>query len=76
MMLVTFILPESFSSTARIAIERARTDISGLARPGTLSTYDPHCIQTEFEWIQSEVVLAKVVENLDLNREWGKNSYF
>ena len=29
-------------------------------------------IQTEFEVIQSEVVLAKVVEKLDLALEWGK----
>ena len=34
--------------------------------------YDPYFIQTEFELIQSEVILGKVIEDLDLNKEWGK----
>ena len=70
--LVTFILPESFSSTTRIKIERDQTDITGLAERGFTGAYDPYFIQTEFELIQSEVILGKVVEDLDLNREWGK----
>ena len=70
--LVTFILPESFSSTARIKIERDQPDITGLADQGTPIAYDPYFIQTEFEVIQSEVVLGKVVADLDLCREWGK----
>ena len=37
-----------------------------------MAGYDPYFIQTEFELIQSEVILGKVVEDLDLNREWGK----
>jgi polysaccharide biosynthesis transport protein len=70
--LVTFILPESFSSTARIKIERDQSDISGFAeRPG-MQAYDPYFIQTEFELIQSEVILGKVIEDLDLNNVWGK----
>src|SRR5207237_8888361 len=60
--LVTFILPESFSSTARIKIERDQTDIGGMADRGQYAgTYDPYFIQTEFEVIQSEVILGKVV---------------
>src|SRR5437899_2506539 len=71
--LVTFILPESFSSKARIKIERDQTDISGLTmeRPWA-GSYDPYFIQTEFEVIQSEVILGKVIQDLDLNKEWGK----
>src|SRR3954465_13931226 len=70
--LVTFILPESYSSSARIKIERDQTDISSLAeRPGG-GAYDPYFIQTEFEIIQSEVILSKVIQQLDLNKEWGK----
>ena len=68
---MTFILPESFSSTARITIERDRTDIPGLAERGKVSTFDPYFIQTEFELIQSEVVLGKAIADLDLNKEWG-----
>src|SRR5215472_9564502 len=62
--LVTFILPESFSSTARIKVERDQSDISGLA--------DTYFIQTEFEVIQSEVILGQVIKDLDLNKVWGK----
>lgn len=70
--LVTFILPESFSSTARIKIERDQPDIAGMAERGGMTGYDPYFIQTEFELIQSEVILGKVIEDLDLNKEWGK----
>ena len=70
--LVTFILPESYSSTARIKIERDQPDITGMAERGAITGYDPYFIQTEFELIQSEVILGKVIEDLDLNREWGK----
>jgi capsular exopolysaccharide synthesis family protein len=70
--LVTFILPESYSSTARIKIERDAPDISGMMERGGSSSYDPYFMQTEFELIQSELILGKVIEDLDLNTEWGK----
>jgi polysaccharide biosynthesis transport protein len=70
--LVTFILPESFSSTARIKIERDQADIAPMGERGSMPGYDPYFIQTEFELIQSEVILGKVIEDLDLNKEWGK----
>jgi len=65
-------LPESFSSTARIKIERDQSDISNLQGSQVMQGYDPYFIQTEFEVIQSEIILGKVVEDLGLNREWGK----
>jgi succinoglycan biosynthesis transport protein ExoP len=70
--LVTFILPEQFSSTARIKIERDQSDIPGMANQGMISIYDPFFIQTEFELIQSEVILGKVIEQLNLNKEWAR----
>lgn len=70
--LVTFILPESFASTARISIDRDVADIEGVAGARTMMGYDPYYIQTQFEIIQSEVVLGKVIEALDLNTHWGK----
>jgi capsular exopolysaccharide synthesis family protein len=70
--LVTFILPESFSSTARIKIERDQSDVTGMTDRGAMVGYDPYFIQTEFELIQSEVILGKVIDDLDLNKEWGK----
>ena len=70
--LVTFILPESFSSTTRIKIERDSPDINGMTEGRGMIAYDPFFIQTEFELIQSEVILGKVIDDLDLNKEWGK----
>src|SRR6478672_8876051 len=70
--LVTFILPESFASTARIKVEREQSDIQGMASPGMMTGYDPYFIQTEFELMQSEAILEPVVKKLDLNAEWGK----
>jgi capsular exopolysaccharide synthesis family protein len=69
--LVTFVLPEAFSSTARIKIERDQSDIQ-FQSPQLGGVYDPYFIQTEFEVIQSEIILTNVIEALDLNREWGK----
>src|SRR3990172_7890172 len=71
--LVTFILPESYASTARIKVDRDVSDIQGFIESRAAGGYyDPYFIQTEFEVIQSEVILGKVVENLDLNTKWGK----
>ena len=70
--LVTFILPESYSSIARIKIERDQADIGTMMERGAPVGYDPYFIQTEFELIQSEVILGKVVDDLDLNKEWGR----
>jgi capsular exopolysaccharide synthesis family protein len=69
---VTFLLPEAFSSTAKISIEQDMPDVdstgNGIAiRP----TPDPFFLQTEFERIQSKKVLYKVIEELDLQRQWG-----
>src|ERR1043165_5473827 len=68
--LVTFILPESFSSSARIKIERDQSDITGMTERTFGGSYDPYFIQTEFEVIQSELILGKVAQDLDLNKEW------
>ncbi|MSU57827.1 MAG: hypothetical protein EXS35_06535 [Pedosphaera sp.] len=70
--LVTFLLPESFASTTRIKVERNVTDIDGLVGSRSAAATDPYFIQTEFEVIQSEVVLGRVIESLDLNTVWGK----
>src|SRR5215831_16934587 len=70
--LVTFILPESFSSTARIKVERDQSDIATLSGQQAMGIYDPYFIQTEFEVIQSEQVLSKVIEAMNLNQLWGK----
>jgi capsular exopolysaccharide synthesis family protein len=70
--LVTFILTEKFTSKTRIKIERDAPDIAGLVSQQMPMAYDPYFIQTEFEVIQSELILNRVIEDLDLNRKWGK----
>lgn len=70
--LVTFILPESFASTARIKVDRDISDIRGLTDTPYMSGYDPYFIQTEFEVIQSDRILSNVVQHLNLQVEWGK----
>lgn len=69
--LVTFILPESYASTARIKVERDQSDISGFTAPQFSQSFDPYFIQTEFEVIKSEQILGRVIDELDLNRKWG-----
>src|SRR2546421_5985742 len=69
---VTFILPESWSSTVRIAVEKDVSDITPLGFPQSANQYDPFFIQTEFEKIRSKKVLYKVIEELGLNEKWGE----
>ena len=63
--IVTFILPESYASTTRIVAGPTGTNS---ARATDFSYF----IQTQFEIIQSEPVLGKVSEELDMNTVWGK----
>ena len=75
---VTFILPESYASTARIKVERDSTDVAGVGgglTPVSQAMYDPYFIQTTFELMQSEVVLSNVIADLNLNVEWGKKFF-
>jgi polysaccharide biosynthesis transport protein len=69
---VTFVLPESYSSTARIEINPDITDIQGMSgMQSPYAPYDPYFIQTEFSIMQSEQVLKRVIDMLDLNNKWG-----
>src|SRR5215471_18887221 len=72
---VTFILPESYSSSARIKIERDTPDISFSDPQNAVRNYDPYFIQTEFEVIQSEIILSNVIADLHLNEKWGEKLF-
>jgi capsular exopolysaccharide synthesis family protein len=75
---VTLMLPESYSSTARIKVEQEGTDIQSMGGGYSAADrpYDPFFLQTTFEIIGSEVVLSNVINGpLNLNEEWGKK-YF
>jgi succinoglycan biosynthesis transport protein ExoP len=71
--IVTWILPESYSSMARINVQRDVADVSGVQNGmvAGMSAYDPYFIQTEFEVIQSEIILDQVIQNLNLNKVWA-----
>jgi polysaccharide biosynthesis transport protein len=71
---VTFILPQSYESTASIKVQPDQIEtISPVGgEPSTYHTYDPYFIQTTFRVMQSEVVLSNVIAKLDLNVKWGK----
>src|SRR5256714_13387244 len=69
--LVTFILPEHYSSTARIKVEGDQPDVAFTTDPRMGTAYDPYFIQTEFETIRSERVLSNVVARLDLKKKWA-----
>ena len=69
---VTFVLPESWSSTVRIAVEKDVSDITPLGFAQNTTQFDPFFIQTEFEKIRSKKVLHRVIENLKLNEKWGE----
>jgi capsular exopolysaccharide synthesis family protein len=69
---VTYILPETFCSTVRIAIEKDVSDVAGLGYEPRQTGWDPYWIQTEFEKIQSKTILYQVITNLNLNRRWAE----
>ena len=71
--LVTFILPESFESVARIRVERDVSDIDPIAgKQFGMWEYNPYFIQTEFEVIQSRTILGRVISTLKLDEVWAK----
>jgi len=71
--LVAFILPESFLSQARILLRPGTANAAQTPGPQSADpTLDPRFIQNQCELIQSELILGRVIEDLDLNREWGR----
>jgi capsular exopolysaccharide synthesis family protein len=69
---VTFLLPKTYMSLSRISVEKDTTDIAPLlGMQSGPSAFDPYFIQTEFEKIQSQKVLKKVVTKCNLTEEWG-----
>jgi succinoglycan biosynthesis transport protein ExoP len=70
--LVTYILPEYYASTVRIAVDKDAPDVPGILNEArSAQAYDPYFIQTEFEKIQSTMVLNRVITNLGLNKTWA-----
>jgi capsular polysaccharide biosynthesis protein len=64
---VTALLPRSYCSVARVAVEKP-TEGADATR---VAAYDPYFLQTEVEILASRAVLGNVIEGLDLNRRWA-----
>src|SRR5688500_16614290 len=69
---VTFILPETYMSTARIEVGKDTPDVGSILQPQAPMAYDPYFIQTEFEKMRSTRVLYPVIEQLNLMNVWAK----
>lgn len=70
---VTFLLPETFMSTATIEVQKEANTIRGLIDlQAPTAMYDPYFIQTEFEKIRARPMLEKVVQDLTLHQAWAK----
>ena len=68
---VTFLIPPTYMSLSRIAVEKDTSDIAPLMGvQAAQSSFDPYFISTEFEKIQSQVVLSNVVVSLNLQEAW------
>ena len=64
---------EVYRSTARLKIEHTYPQPSPGANQQQGGFFsDPWYIQTEFEVIRSELILGKVIETLDLDKEWSR----
>jgi uncharacterized protein involved in exopolysaccharide biosynthesis len=71
--LVTFLLPETYAGAVRVKVERNPIASQGQDGPATAAgVHDPYFIQTEFEILQSEAILGRVIEALNLNARWGE----
>ena len=64
--------PRTYCSTVRIKVEHSFT-IPAAGMDGQQPDFvsDPWFVQTEFEVIRSEVILGKVIEGLNLDKEWS-----
>ena len=68
--IITFLLPPTYASSVRIAIEKDNSDITPLMGLQTAQQHDPYWVLTEYEKIQSKKVLHPVINALGLNHQW------
>jgi capsular exopolysaccharide synthesis family protein len=67
---VTFLLPKTYSSKARMEVHLPSTDIASMSGPSMVNQYDPFFIETEFQVIQSQAILDPVIDKMNLNEVW------
>ena len=68
---VTALLPKWYLSTAKIRVEKPESEVK-LFQNQNSAYYDPYFIQDQFEIIQSEKILYRVIEDLNLNTVLGR----
>lgn len=68
---VTALLPKWYLATAKIRVEKPESEVK-LFQNQNSSYYDPYFIQDQFEILQSEKILYRVIENLKLNDVFGR----
>jgi uncharacterized protein involved in exopolysaccharide biosynthesis len=71
------VAPNTYRAVARLNVDHGRSSggqnsEGGLAGAADRYAADPYYLQTEYEVMQSELVLGKVIKNLDLDTVWGK----
>ena len=67
MAVITFLLPKSFASTARIRVEKAGANEAIRGQPD-----DYVFLTSELEVLGSQLVLSNVIERLHLDERWGQ----
>jgi succinoglycan biosynthesis transport protein ExoP len=68
---VTALLPKWYLATAKIRVEKPESEVK-LFQNQSSAYYDPYFIQDQFEILQSEKILYRVIENLKLNEVIGR----
>jgi capsular exopolysaccharide synthesis family protein len=68
---VTALMPKWYLATAKIRVEKPESEVK-LFQNQNSAYYDPYFIQDQFEILQSEKILYRVIENLKLNDVLGR----
>lgn len=68
--IITFLIPPTYASSVRIAIEKDNSDITPLMGLQASQQHDPYWVLTEYEKIQSKKVIHPVINALGLNHKW------
>jgi len=67
---ITFLIPKTYLSTARVTVEQSNSSSQAVSGPD--SEFDPNFLKYEFEVIQSHAVLTKTIDALNLREIWGR----
>lgn len=69
---VTLWLPKTYASKARIQVDKDKRDGGGLASQDLQLPYDYNFMQTQFERLQSRLILDPVIGELGLSERWAR----